>query len=216
MEQHKTISLADQVFERLESEILSGKYRAGELLTELRLTEDLGVSRTPVREALRRLEQERLIELSTRGIVVLGVTERDIEDIFTVRLGVEGLAAARAAEARGGDYLVEMREAIELQEYYVGRHDADHIKYMDNRFHELVYHASGSTVLRDVLLPLHKKTQKYRKVSVQNESRAEQSLAEHRAVYEAIAAGDAAAAEVAMTAHVQNAMAHMLKKQKEG
>lgn len=215
MEQHKTISLADQVFERLESEILGGRYQPGELLTELRLTEDLGVSRTPVREALRRLEQERLIELSTRGIVVLGVTERDIEDIFTVRVRVEGLAAARAAEARGGDYLPEMREAIELQEYYVGRHDADHIKYMDNRFHELVYDASGSTVLRDVLLPLHKKTQKYRKASVQNESRAERSLAEHRAVFEAIAAGDAAAAEVAMTTHVQNAMAHMLKKQKE-
>lgn len=215
MEQHKTISLADQVFERLESEILGGRYQPGELLTELRLTEDLGVSRTPVREALRRLEQERLIELSTRGIVVLGVTERDIEDIFTVRVRVEGLAAARAAEARGGDYLPEMREAIELQEYYVGRHDADHIKYMDNRFHELVYDASGSTVLRDVLLPLHKKTQKYRKASVQNESRAERSLAEHRAVYEAIAAGDAAAAETAMTTHVQNAMAHMLKKQKE-
>ena len=70
-------------------------------------------------------------------------------------------------------------------------------------------------MLRDVLLPLHKKTQKYRKASVQNESRAERSLAEHRAVYEAIAAGDAAAAEVAMTTHVQNAMAHMLKKQKE-
>ena len=215
MEQHKTISLADQVFERLESEILGGRYQPGELLTELRLTEDLGVSRTPVREALRRLEQERLIELSTRGIVVLGVTERDIEDIFTVRVRVEGLAAARAAEARGGDYLPEMREAIELQEYYVGRHDADHIKYMDNRFHELVYDASGSTVLRDVLLPLHKKTQKYRKASVQNESRAERSLAEHRAVYEAIAAGDAAAAEVAMTTHVQNAMAHMLKKGKD-
>ena len=115
MEQHKTISLADQVFERLEGEILGGKYQLGELLTELRLTEDLGVSRTPVREALRRLEQERLVELSTRGIVVLGVTERDIEDIFTARLRVEGLAAARAAEARGGDYLVEMREAIELQ-----------------------------------------------------------------------------------------------------
>ena len=212
MEQHKTISLADQVFERLEGEILGGKYQPGELLTELRLTEDLGVSRTPVREALRRLEQERLVELSTRGIVVLGVTERDIEDIFTVRLRVEGRAAARAAEARGGDYLVEMREAIELQEYYVGRHDADHIKYMDNRFHELVYYASGSSVLRDVLLPLHKKTQKYRKVSVQNESRAEKSLAEHRAVYEAIAAGDTAAAEQAMTAHVQNARQHMLKK----
>ena len=212
MEQHKTISLSDQVFERLETEILSGKYTPGEILTETRLTEDLGVSRTPVREALRRLEQEHIVELSTKGIVVLGVTEKDIEDIFAVRLRVEGMAAARAAESQNEERKQELREAIELQEYYVGRHDADHIKHMDNRFHELVYRLSGSGVLYDTLLPLHKKTQKFRKVSVQNESRAERSLQEHRAIYNAICAGDAAAAEAAMTVHVKNAMTHMMKK----
>ncbi len=212
MEQHKTVSLADQVFERLETEILSGKYATGEILTELRLTEDLGVSRTPVREALRRLEQEHIIEMSTKGIIVLGVTDKDIEDIFAVRLQIEGMAAARAALSQNEERKQELREAIELQEYYVGRHDADRIKYMDNRFHELVYRLSGSGVLYDTLLPLHKKTQKFRKVSMQNESRAEQSLREHRAIYDAICAGDAAAAEVAMTAHVKNAMTHMTKR----
>lgn len=212
MEQHKTVSLADQVFDRLETDILSGKYTPGEVLTELRLTEDLGVSRTPVREALRRLEQEHIVEMSTKGIVVLGVTDKDIEDIFAVRLHVEGMAAARAAKSENISYKKELQEAIELQEYYVGRHDADHIKYMDNRFHELVYRLSGSGVLYDTLLPLHKKTQKFRKVSVQNESRAERSLQEHRAIYDAICAGDAAAAEAAMTVHVQNAMTHMMKK----
>ena len=105
MEQHKTISLADQVFERLEGEILGGKYQQGDILTESRLTEDLGVSRTPVREALRRLEQEHIVELSPRGIVILGVTEKDIQDIYAVRMEIEGMAAARAAESDNAEHL---------------------------------------------------------------------------------------------------------------
>ncbi|MBQ8351235.1 MAG: GntR family transcriptional regulator [Clostridia bacterium] len=212
MEQHKTISLADQVFDRLEGEILGGKYQPGEILTEARLTEDLGVSRTPVREALRRLEQEHIVELSSKGILVLGVTDKDIGDIYAIRLRIEGLAAAAAAARADSPEAGELLEALELQEYYVGRHDADHIKYMDSRFHELVYRMSGSVVFYDTLLPLHKKVQKFRKASVQNESRAESSLREHRQIYHAILSGDVAAAEAAMTAHVQNAMEHITKR----
>ena len=212
MEQHKTISLADQVFDRLEGEILGGKYQPGEILTEARLTEDLGVSRTPVREALRRLEQEHIVELSSKGILVLGVTDEDIGDIYAIRLRIEGLAAAAAAARADSPEAGELLEALELQEYYVGRHDADHIKYMDSRFHELVYRMSGSVVFYDTLLPLHKKVQKFRKASVQNESRAESSLREHRQIYHAILSGDVAAAEAAMTAHVQNAMEHITKR----
>ena len=211
MERHKTISLADQVFERLEGEILGGKYQPGEILTELRLTADLGVSRTPVREALRRLEQERIVELSSRGILVLGLTEKDIEDIYAIRLHIEGLAAAAAAAHKDAPEAAELLEALELQEYYVSREDADHIKGMDNRFHELVYRMSGSTVLHDTLLPLHKKVQKYRRVAVQKRERAVDSVREHREIYEAIIAGDSARAAAAATAHVKNAMAQIVE-----
>ncbi len=212
MEQHKTISLADQVFERLEGEILGGKYQQGDILTESRLTEDLGVSRTPVREALRRLEQEHIVELSPRGIVILGVTEKDIQDIYAVRMEIEGMAAARAAESDNAEHLAELREALELQEYYVSRRDAERIRTMDNRFHELLYRMSRSGVLYDTLLPLHKKAQKFRKASVQNESRAEQSAREHREIFEAVAAHDAVAAERAMREHVRRAGEHIMKK----
>ena len=75
---HRTVSLADQVFERLEADILSGKYQRGEILTELKLSEIMGVSRTPVREALRRLEQEHLIEDTNKGSVVLGITDEKL------------------------------------------------------------------------------------------------------------------------------------------
>ena len=80
MWEHRTLSLAEQVFDRLEREILTGKYQRGECLTEMKLVSDLGVSRTPVREALHRLEQEHLVDISPKGILVLGVTQQDLED----------------------------------------------------------------------------------------------------------------------------------------
>ena len=73
MYQHKSISLADQIFEKLEKDILIGKYSFGEVLTETKLSEELGVSRTPVREALRRLAQEKLIKETQKGTIVLGI-----------------------------------------------------------------------------------------------------------------------------------------------
>ncbi len=208
---HKTVSLADQVFERLETDLLIGKYQRGEYLTELALVEDLGVSRTPIREALRRLEQEHVIEISSRGILVLGVTTEDLADIYAMRLEVEPMVAARAATAATDEEIAELREAVELQQYYVGRHDSDHIKYMDSRFHELLYRASHSTVFYDALLPLHKKVQKYRKASVENESRADKSFEEHSAILAAIEKRDADAAFAAMRAHVENAKKHIVK-----
>ena len=96
--EHKTVSIADQVFEILEKDILTGIYARGENLTETKLSEKLGVSRTPIREALRRLEQERLVVGTSRGMRVVGLDMSDIEDIYEIRSRVEGLAARRAAE----------------------------------------------------------------------------------------------------------------------
>lgn len=210
--EHKNVSLADRVFERLETDLLGGRYQRGELLTEHRLVEDLGVSRTPIREALRRLEQEHIVEIGGRGILVIGVSEEDVRDIFNIRLHIEGEAAARAAKNADPAAIGRLGEALELQEYYVGRSDADHIRSMDSRFHELVYLASGSVIYADTLLPLHRKVQKYRKLSVESENRAAESAAEHREIYEAIERGDAEAAARAMTAHVQNARDHILQR----
>ncbi len=212
MLEHKTISLADQVFERLESEILTGKYQRGEILTELRLVGDLGVSRTPVREALRRLEQEHIIDITSRGIVILGVTEQDLKDIFAIRMKIEGMASYNAALRITDEELTELRETLELQEFYVIKKDPDRIKTMDSKFHQLIYRFCGSTVLYDTLMPLHKKVQKYRKASVENNTRAQQSAREHRAIYEAIAAHDSALAERYTTEHIINANNHILNK----
>lgn len=212
MIEHKTISLADQVFDHLEHDILCGKYQRGEVLTESKLSAELGVSRTPIREALRRLEQEHIIEESGKGCVVIGISENDLRDIFEIRSRLECIAAARAAAMRTEEQLEELREALELQEFYLTKRDAEQIKQMDNRFHSTVYRLSGSTVFYDTLVPLHKKIQKYRRASLENRSRAAASVAEHRRIFEAIAAQDAAAAERYTTEHITNAYNHIIGK----
>ncbi len=212
MLEHKTISLADQVFEHLEKDILSGKYQRGEILTENRLSAQLGVSRTPIREALRRLEQEHLIEDSAKGLVVIGISEKDLKDIFTVRKSLEGLAASLAAENRTDEQLKGLREALEFQEFYLEKQDAEQIKVMDNKFHETLYKLSGSITFYDILMPLHKKIQKYRRASLESRSRAAESVEEHRRIFGAVEARDAALAAKYASEHVENAYKHIIGK----
>lgn len=212
MIEHKTISLADQVFDHLENDILSGKYQRGEILTESKLSTELGVSRTPIREALRRLEQEHIIEESGKGSVVIGINEKDLEDIFMIRKSLECQVAALAAKNRTEEQLKQLREALEFQEFYLNKKDPDQIKLMDSRFHETLYKLSGSTAFYDTLVPLHKKIQKYRRASVTNSSRAEASVAEHRKIYEAIESQNTALAAKYASEHVENAYKHIMRK----
>lgn len=212
MIEHKTISLADQVFDHLENDILSGKYQRGEILTESKLSAELGVSRTPIREALRRLEQEHIIEESGKGSVVIGINEKDLEDIFMIRKSLECQVAALAAKNRTEEQLKQLRVALEFQEFYLNKKDPDQIKLMDSRFHETLYKLSGSTAFYDTLVPLHKKIQKYRRASVTNSSRAEASVAEHRKIYEAIEAKNTALAAKYASEHVENAYKHIMRK----
>ncbi len=212
MLEHKTVSLADQVFDHIEKDILSGKYTRGEILTESKLSTELGVSRTPIREALRRLSQEHLIEESGKGSVVIGISEKDLDDIFIIRKKIESFAASLAAKNHTEEQLEKLREVMELQEFYVAKQDAEHIKHMDSKFHEMLYKLTGSTVFYDTLVPLHKKIQKYRKASIEKSSRAEASVKEHREIFEAIANKDEALAFQTALQHVENAYDHIVKK----
>ncbi|MBR0463926.1 MAG: GntR family transcriptional regulator [Clostridia bacterium] len=211
--EYKSVSLADQVFERLEADILSGQYKRGEVITELRLCQELGVSRTPVREALRRLSQEHLVEESAKGTTVLGITLRDFQDMCAIRMRIEGLAVRGFIENMTEEGLKELREAVDFQEFYLTRSDADHLRIMDGRFHDAIYNRCGSMIVRDTLAPLHKKVQKYRRQSLGQASRAEKSVAEHKKILEAIVAGDGDLAEELICQHVKNAMDHVISSQ---
>ena len=211
--EHKTISIAEQIFEQLERDILSGTYPRGEVLTETKLSEKLGVSRTPIREALRRLDQEHIIKMTTKGAYVLGITKQDIDDIYEIRSRIEGLAAKLAAERATEEDIAELKNTVELQEFYTLKQDADNIKNMDSEFHRLMYQMSGSTPLYDTLEPLHKRIIKYRKASISSQTRAQESMQEHKAIYEAIAAHDGELAEKLVNEHVRNAQASIARRE---
>ena len=212
MTMFKSISLADQVFEKLESDIVSGVYPRGEILTELKLVEQLNVSRTPIREALRRLEQERLIQDTGKGSLVLGITLEDLEDIMDIGMRCEGLAARYAAMNRTAENADRMHHLMELQDFYAAKNDFDHLREIDDEFHDCVYVYSNRQVLMDTLRPLHRKTQRYRRSSILNAQRRQHSTDEHKAICEAICAGDAEKADELMTFHIKNAKQSMIER----
>ena len=210
MNQFKTTSLADQVFEKLENDIIQGVYPRGEILTELKLVDQLGVSRTPIREALRRLEQERLIEDTGKGSRVVGITEEDLEDIMNIRQRIEGLAAYYAAKNMTPEGLAELTHIVDLQDFYYDKGDAEQLRQVDEQFHDLICYLSKRTVIMDTLIPLHRKTRRYRRISMEDWSRTVNTRKEHKAIFDAMASGNADLAESLMAKHIENAKKHML------
>ena len=205
----KTVSLADQVFERLENDIIQGVYQKGELLTELKLVEQLGVSRTPIREALRRLEQERLIEDAGKGSRVIGISEEDVIDIMCIRQDIEALATYYATINMTPQGLEELSHIVDLMDFYFAKWDPEHLRRADDDFHEAICRLSRRTVINDTLVPLHRKTRRYRKIAMEDKNRATCTLQEHHEIFEAIKAGNAELARELSAKHISNAKIHM-------
>ena len=209
MREFKTVSLADQVYDRLENDIIQGVYPKGEILTELKLAEQLGVSRTPIREALRRLEQERLITDAGKGSRVIGISEDDVLDIMNIREHAEGLATYYATLNMTKEGIAQLKHIIDLMDFYFEKWDVEHLRRADDDFHDAICRLSRRSVIKDTLVPLHRKTRRYRKIAMEDKSRATCTLQEHHEIYDAIAAGNAELARKLATDHIIKARTHM-------
>ncbi len=206
MIERENTSLSDRVFETLEEEILTGVLQSGETVSENKLSARLGVSRTPVREALHRLEQEGLVSNDPgKGAVILGVTKQDLLDIYEIRLRIEGLAARLAAQSITESQIASMRELVELQEFYAAKGDSERIRDLDSRFHSMIYSFCTSRVLADTLRGLHHRIERFRRMSVVDSERASRTSHEHSAIIEALAAHDSDSAERLLIEHITNA-----------
>lgn len=204
-------SLEEEVFLRLEEDILGGVLKKGDSLTENSLATKLGASRTPIRGALHKLAEEGLIELvPNKGAMVIGVTAEDLIDIYTIRMRLEGLASAEAAKKISEEDKKTLLDAVELSEFYIGKKDAERLKELDSQFHNTIYKASGNRLLDKTLSELHRSIRGYRKLSLTVKDRLSASVTEHRAIYEAIAAGDAEAADRLTSGHVAAALENLL------
>ncbi len=209
MKQFKTTSLADQVFDKLENDIIQGVYPKGEILTELKLVEQLGVSRTPIRESLRRLEQEHLIEDTGKGSRVIGISEEDVHDIMEIREKIEGLASYYATVNLTPEGLEELTHIVDMMDFFFARWDPEHLRRADDDFHACICRLSRRSVIKDTLVPLHRKTRRYRRVAMEDKNRAASTLQEHHEIFDAIKAGNAELARDLSAKHIVNAKVHM-------
>ncbi len=202
---YKNVSLADRVYEQLEYNILSGAYAQGEIISETRLSEELGVSRTPIREAMSRLSHEKLIKESTMGTVVIGVTEKDVKDLFEVKRRIEVMATRRAAENISGEGLKALQDNVDQQEFYAQKGDAVKVRDLDTEFHDIIYRECGSLTFETILTPIHHKMMKFRRLSLEKSKRIMASVKEHRALYDAIAEKDGDKIDTIVLMHIDHA-----------
>ena len=210
---YKSVSLANQVFTVVENNIINGVYPSGEVLSESRLSKELGVSRTPIREALRRLEVERLISSSPNGSVVLGITKQDVEDMFLVKKSLEPEAFRRAAENISPEALERLKHNLEKQEFYAAKRDSENLKNLDTEFHDIIYEQSGSPVLFSILSPNHHKLLKFRKASLEKSNRIPYAYSEHVAIYNALCERDGDKVAKLMMEHVIHAYENLNKEE---
>ena len=140
-------SLRGKVFNKLREDILEGHYREKDELKEAAISKELGVSRTPVREALRQLELEGLVSIiPNRGAYVNGITAKDIRDIYMIRSYLEGLCAKWACKYISEEQAEDLEEIIYLSEFHIQKEHWEQIFELDNRFHLNLYKACGSKV----------------------------------------------------------------------
>ena len=204
-------SLSDRVFDQLEGGILDGSILPGESLNELKLSIEMGVSRTPVREAIRMLEQKNLVRLvPNKGAVVLGIDIKDLLDVYTIRSYIEGLASRWAAENITDEKRQKLREIVDLQEFYYIKSYKEQISDMDSRFHEMIFGYCESRRLEHMLRDLHHMILRYRKQSIAEAGRTEKAIAEHRQILEAICGGDGDGAERYTVDHINNAKKNLI------
>lgn len=205
-------SLRGRVFQRLRNDILSGKYQENEELKEVAIGEEMGVSRTPVREAFRQLELEGLIQIiPNKGAYVTGITVKDVEDIYMMRSLLEGLCARWASEHITKEQLEEMEENVYLSEFHAARGHYDQMAELDNRFHEILYEASHSKMLENQLKDFHQYVLRVRQKTLSNNVRSKASNEEHKQIMEAIKNKDAQSAEMLAHKHIINAYDNMVK-----
>lgn len=204
-------SLRIRVFNALENAILNGEYPEGANLTELKLSKDLGVSRTPIREALMQLELEGLVKnIPNKGAVVVGISEKDIDDIYAIRIRIEGLASRLCAENITDEDLKVLEKITDLQEFYLFKNNLDQLWSLDGDFHKIIYDSSKSRPLRTMLSSFHNYIKRARDLSVKAEGRAEKSVAEHRAILDAIRSKNGELAERLTADHIKNARDNLI------
>jgi len=152
LDKKKGRSLTDVVYQKIRNDIINGRIQQGHKLSEIKLANDLSMSRTPVREALKQLEMEGLIDsIPNRGAIVVGVTDQDMKDLNTIRQTIEVVAMRLVVERISDTQIKELEDIFELMTFYTRKGDIDKLIELNTSFHEMIYDTLNSPQLEMIL-----------------------------------------------------------------
>ena len=198
-----SFSLTDEIVDIIRDRILKGEYKIGEKIKENQIATELKVSRTPIREAFKQLENEGLIDyIPNRGCFAKGFTRQDIEDIYAVRKALEILAVEWAVNRITSEQIQSLQDQSDLMEFYTARKDSKKVLEINTDFHDVIYNATGSRFMAQVLRSYKEYIEQTRKVIFYEQEYLEEIFEEHKAVLMAIMSKDAEAAKEAMAKHL--------------
>lgn len=198
-------SLQGRVFSRLREGILTGRYAKDEELKEVTIGTELGVSRTPVREALRQLELEGLVKIiPNKGAYVVGISSKDLKDIYEMRAKLEGLCAVWATRNATEQDIARLDEITDLSEFHCIKEKYEKVLELDNEFHEKLYDMANSKMLYHTLSDFHHYVETIRKKTLSSKERVPHSIKEHKDIIDAIRAKDEEKAEILAVLHMKN------------
>ncbi|PKM88802.1 MAG: GntR family transcriptional regulator [Firmicutes bacterium HGW-Firmicutes-12] len=204
--------LGEMVYESLRDAITNQVLKPGERLMEMDLADEMGVSRTPVREAIRRLELEGYVVMIPRkGAYVAGLSIKDINEVFEIRGALESLAAELAAQRATDKEIEEMELNLAMEASHFGTSDLLKTIEADTKFHELIFNASRNSRLLVMVKELRDQVQRFRTTTLAVQGRMKFALGEHREVVEAIANRDVEGAQRAAHEHIESAEAALLE-----
>jgi len=208
--------LREIVFEHLREAIMAGALRPGERLMELQLAEDMGVSRTPVREAIRKLELEGLVSMiARRGAYVSDLSIRDIVETFEVRAALESLAAGLAAERIVPEELEQLeRVLVEIGECEL-EGDVNRAVELDEKFHALLFAATRNSRLSQIVSNLREQIARFRRTSLATPGRIRAVFYEHKRIIEAISDRNSTLAQTLAKEHIESAEQSLMEWVKE-
>ena len=199
------LPLRDVVFNTLRDAILRGDLEPGERLMEIALANRLGVSRTPIREAIRKLELEGLVVMiPRRGAQVASITQKDLQDVLEVRTSLEDLAVRLACERIRPEQVDQMKEALKNFEAALKGTDVTVIARADVDFHDVIFYSTGNARLVQILNNLREQMYRYRLEYLKDFSSHERLLQEHKELLAAIEGHDQENAARIIRTHIYN------------
>lgn len=205
LEMNAYLPLRDVVFNTLREAILKGELKPGERLMELQLASKLGVSRTPIREAIRMLEQEGLaVTIPRKGAEVAKMTIKDMEDVLEIREALDQLATKIASNKITEEQLAELKKAKIAFEQSTKAGNLKEIASNDVRFHDIIYDATNNPKLVILLSNLREQIYRYRVEYIKDPKNYPMLIKEHEMIFEGLVSHDEAKAVEAISIHVEN------------